>query len=176
MTKRLVSILICLIVLFSLCSCGENNEKNTENTTGNLSSDNKITEEASVDVDLKKVYDDCAEIMPEMLVLDADMMFDYCGIKAEYCIESYVAICANSLRTDEIWLIKVTDSDALSRISDLAEARLKAKGDESISYSPEQYEVVQNAKTIIKGDYFALLVSPDVTSLENIFNNATDIY
>ena len=44
--------------------------------------------------------------------------------------------------------------------------RLFAKGEESITYSPEQYAIVQKAVTVTEGLYFALVVSPDVDALK----------
>ncbi len=167
MTKRLIALLMGLSLVFSLSACGGN--KNEDDTTNSPSSE-ETTLSISEGSDLKDIYDKCTEKMPEMIALDADMMLNYCGIKAEDCAEFYVSICADSLRTDEIWLIKAKDATALKTLSDLATARLKAKGDESITYSPEQYEVVQKAKVVTKGDYFALLVSPDAAALEAIVN------
>ena len=43
------------------------------------------------------------------------------------------------------------------------------KGEESITYSPEQYEVVQKAQVLTNGLYMALIVSPDVEALAEIF-------
>lgn len=168
MTKRLLALLMGLSLVLSLAACGGDKENETTDTpAGN---ETTIGDEASSD--LKAVYDKCTEKMPEMMPLDASMMLDYCGIKAEDCEEFFVSICADSLRTDEIWLIKAKDGTVIENLSSLATARLKAKGDESITYSPEQYEVVQKAKVITKGNYFALLVSPDAAALEAIVNES----
>ena len=85
------------------------------------------------------------------------------------------AICSDSLRTDEIWLIEAVDAEALQRIQTLAENRLTAKAEESITYSPEQYAIVQKAVVVTQGNYFALLVSPEVEALETLFRNAAGI-
>ncbi len=169
MTKKIIAIVLAVLLITTVfCSCGD--KKDDENKPNNTTT--TTTEPAVVNVNLKTLYDRCTAKMPEMISLDADIMLDYCGIKAEDCVEFYVSICADSLRTDEIWLIKATDEDALKAISDLAKSRLKAKADESITYSPEQYDVVQKAKVITNGEYFALIVSPDVAEIENIVNNA----
>lgn len=166
--KFIAAVLAVLLIMTVFCSCGgdKGEETQPDNTT------TTTTESAVVSVNLKILYDSCTAKMPEMISLDAEMMLDYCGIKAEDCAEFYVSICADSLKTDEIWLIKTTNADALKRISDLANSRLKAKADESITYSPEQYKVVQKAKIITSGEYFALIVSPDVAEIESIVNDA----
>ncbi|MBQ3528570.1 MAG: DUF4358 domain-containing protein [Clostridia bacterium] len=161
--KRFISLIMCTCLVISLCACGSKEVEKNDDKTGN----NTVKT-----VDLDKVYSDCAKVMPEMISLDSDMMLNYCGIKAEDCKKSLVYICGDSLLTDEIWLIEAVDEDALKTISDLADKRLEAKGEESITYSPVQYEVVQKAKIVTVGNYFALLVSPDVDELEKIVNGA----
>lgn len=132
------------------------------------------TEAAPVVLNMQELYDTITamENMPEMLPLDVDMQLNFCGIAADDCAQSVVAICADGLRTDELWLIEAVDEAALARIQELAANRLTAKGEESITYSPEQYAVVQKAETIVIGNYFILLVSPDVTNLAACVQNA----
>ena len=103
--------------------------------------------------------------VPAMLPLDAEMQLDYCGIDSATVKESVVAICADSLRADEIWLIEAQDEDAAKAIVGLAEFRLEQKSEESITYSPEQYEVIQKAVLLQKGNYVILLVSPIAETL-----------
>lgn len=118
-------------------------------------------------LNMQELYDTVTamENIPEMLPLDADMQLNFCGIAAEDCVQSVVAICSDGLRTDEFWFIEAADADALARIQEMAANRLTAKGEESITYSPEQYAVVQKAETVVTGNYFILLVSPEVTEL-----------
>ena len=171
MTKKIIAVLMSLSLLFVLCSCASkaDNEEQTSSETNTQINEVKPTEKI---VDLKKVYDDCVALMPEMTVLDADMMYDFCGVNPADCAESYVAVCADSLRADEIWIIKAKDADALKRIEEAAKNRIQAKDEESITYSPEQNKIVKAAKTIIIGEYFGLLVSPDVDKLANVCYDA----
>ena len=131
----------------------------------------------SVTLNLSEIYGTMTalENAPEMIPLDGDMQLNFCGIDPADCAQSAVAICANSLRTDEIWLIEAVDEAALARIQEKAESRLTAKGEESITYSPEQYAIVQEARILTAGNYFALLVSPDVDALAEIFRTAAGI-
>lgn len=166
MTKKLLSILLCISMLLILCSCGAKDNGDTTSTTNETVSQTVNIEQ--VDVDLKKVYDDCVALMPEMTVLDSEMMYNFCGVNPQDCDEYYVAVCADSLRADEIWIIKAKDVDALNRIEEAAKNRIQAKDEESITYSPEQNKVVKAAKTLSSGEYFALLVSPDVDKIANV--------
>ena len=164
MFKKVISCVMVLALMFALCACGAKEGPNHNTTTTETPSD--------VTVNLKDLYDECATKMPEMIALDSEMMLNFCGINEADCKEVYVSICADSLRADEIWLIEAKDADALNRISQLASARLTAKEDESITYSPEQYAIVQKAEIITFGNYFALVVSPDVSTIKNIIVNA----
>ncbi len=125
-------------------------------------------------IDIPTVYENiCAAVkVPQMLELNSDLMLDYCGIKQEYVSQAKVLICADSLRTDEIWLLEAADSAAASKLMDLAGKRLDKKGEESITYSPEQYKVVEKAELIQIGNYIALLVSPDSAAMAEVFRNA----
>lgn len=107
--------------------------------------------------------------MPEMIELDQILMLDYCGIEQADVKQAVVAICADSLRTDELWLVEAIDEEAAQRIVELAQFRLEMKGEESITYSPEQYEVVQQAKLLQEGTFVALLVSPEVDALTVLY-------
>lgn len=178
MTKKILALLLCAAVL---CLAGCGSQENTP-TTAATTAPTQATEATQAPtpapttepfvVDLQGAYDACLAKMPDMIGLDADMMLNYCGIQAADCVEAYVAICADGLRTDEIWIIQATDVEALNRILDLAAARITAKAEESQTYSPEQYAVVQKAQTLQMGDYMALVVSPDVMELAAIVSSA----
>ena len=100
------------------------------------------------------------------------MQLNFCGIDAADCLQSVVAICADSLRADEIWLIEAADDAALEKIQNLAQVRLNAKAEEAENYSPEQYAVIQEAQQITIGNYYVLLVSPKANALAEAVRNA----
>ena len=125
-------------------------------------------------IDVQAVYDSMADVLPEMLPMDEAMMLNFCGIKAEQCKQVVVAVCSDGLRADEVWLIEAVDEGTLEELKNLADGRLTRKGEESITYSPEQYEVVKKAEVITAGNYLAVLVSPDVDALVKIFNEAAN--
>lgn len=149
--KKIIAIALALVLVFA-AGCGQSG---------------KVAQ-----MDMQAVYDSMIPNMPEMLPMDESMMLNFCGIKAENCKQAVVAVCSDGLRADEIWLIEANDATALKELQDLAEGRLTRKGEESITYSPEQYEVVQKAQVITAGNYLAVIVSPDVDALADIFNNA----
>jgi hypothetical protein len=113
-------------------------------------------------------------VLPEMLPMDEMMMLNFCGIQADMCKQAVVSVCFDGLRADEIWLIEAKDADSLKQLEALANSRLERKGEESITYSPEQYEVVQKAEVITAGNYLVVIVSPDVQDLVEIWNQAAN--
>ena len=123
-------------------------------------------------VDLEQLYDSFVPTLPEMLVLDRDMMLNYCGVDADLCVQAVVAVCADSLRADEIWLLEAADASALKTLKAAADERLNTKAEESESYSPEQYAVVQDAQVITAGNYLVVIVSPDAPALAELFRQA----
>lgn len=124
------------------------------------------------EVDLTGVYESCQELLPEMVTMDEDTMLNFLGIVTEDCDQAIAATCVNGLRTDEIWLVEAKDGEALERLKALAEGRLEAKRDETVSYAPDQYAVVEKAELLTEGNYLVLLVSPDVDGLKTIVEGA----
>ena len=151
--KKYVVLLLALLML-CLVGCGNKAE--------------------NVSMDVQSVYDSMEDILPEMLPMDEAMMLNFCGIKSEMYNQAVVAVCSDGLRADEIWLIEAKDADTLKELKTLADGRLTRKGEESITYSPEQYKVVEKAEVITAGNYLAVLVSPDVDALVKIFNEAAN--
>lgn len=144
--KKTVAVILALALMLGMTACAAADAK---------------------EVVLDAVYSQLLETMPEMILIeDADMRLNLMGIQAEDCTQVITAVCADGLRTDEVWLIEAKDAAALERIAALAENRLFAKAAESETYSPEQYAVVQKAVTVTEGLYFAMLVSPDVDTLK----------
>lgn len=163
--KRIFALILAVVLLLSMNACGNAPERETQATVA-------ATQAAAVPADMQSIYDAMAELMPEMILMDETTMLNFCGISAEDCTQVVAAICADGLVTDEVWLIEAKDEAALERLKALAETRLQLKGEESITYSPEQYAVVQEARIITEGLYMALIVSPDVDALAEIFSGA----
>ena len=162
--KKLLILTLAALMMFSLLACGGN---------GNEESQPKEIKQ----LDMKVAYQtlEGAVQLPAMLTLDESLMLDYCGISSEKVKQAVVAICEDSLRTDEIWLLEAVSEDAAKDLMDAANNRLKKKGEESITYSPEQYAVVQKAQLLQFEKYVVLFVSPDAEALANAFRQELGI-
>lgn len=124
-------------------------------------------------MDMQAVYDSFVPSLPDMLLMDEEMMLNFCGIDASVCKQAVVAVCSDGLRADEIWLIEAKDAKTLKELESLAQSRLDRKGEESITYSPEQYEIVQAAQVITAGNYLAVIVTPEAAALAELFQAAS---
>ena len=144
--KRLFALVLALTLALGMTACGG--------------------EEAAKSADLNALYETMTPNLPQMLPMDETTMMNFLGIDAADCTQAAVAICAEGLRADEVWLIEAKDADAFARLKALAEARLQAKAEETVSYNPEQYAVVEKAQLFSQGNYLFLLVSPDVDTLK----------
>lgn len=162
--RRLIAMVLAASMLLCLCGCKADTPEETQAPV--------VTQESGAPVNMELIYEEIASRMPEMILMDETTMLNFCGIQADDCVQVVAAICADGLITDEVWLIEAKDAAALEKLKSLAETRLQMKGEESITYSPEQYAVVQEAKIITDGMYMALIVSPDVDALAEIFLNS----
>lgn len=147
--KRMVSLILAFALV--LAACGKSPEK---------------------EVDLQSVFNSLTEKMPEMLVLDETIQLNLLGINSADCQQVITAICADSVRADEIWLIQAKDTTALERLKALAKTRVEAQAEVCESYSPDQYAIVKEAELVTNGLYFALLIGPDAASMKKTFISA----
>lgn len=151
--KKLISLILALSLLLSLAACGGKAE-------------------APVSVDVKALYESFSQYMPDMFYPDEATLMSFLGIDPADCAQYQVAICAEGMRSDEVWLIEAKDQAALENLRQLAQIRIEAKLDETVSYAPDQYVVVEKAQVLENGLYLALFISPDVDSLKAGFEAA----
>lgn len=151
--KKAISLILVFSMMLLLAACG-----------------GKTEEVASIDVNA--LYESYSQYMPEMFYPDEDTMLNFLGISTEDCVQYKVAVCAEGMRADEVWLIEAKDAAALENLRQLAETRIQAKLDETVSYVPDQYVIVEKAQLLVQGNYLALLISPEVDALKAGFEAA----
>ncbi len=151
--KKVFSLILLLALVLSMAACG-----------------GKTEDVASVD--LNALYESYGPYMPDMFEPDEDTMLNFLGVDVKDCVQYRVAICAEGMRSDEIWLMEAKNASALKNLQEMAQTRIEAKKDETVSYAPDQYVVVEKAVVLTKGNYLALLISPDVEALQTGFEAA----
>lgn len=151
--KKVISLMLALMLVLSLAACGGK-------------------EEETVSVDVNALYESYAQYMPDMFEPDVDTLMNFLGISVEDCAQYKVAICAEGMRADEVWLIEAKDASSLETLQQLAQTRIEAKLEETVTYAPDQYVVVEKAVVLTNGNYLALLISPNVDTLKAGFEAA----
>lgn len=151
--KKALSLLLALSLVLSMTACGDKAEE-------------------TVSMDVNALYESYSQYMPDMFYPDDDTMLNFLGISAEDCAQYKVAICAEGMRTDEVWLIEAKDEASLETLRKLAQTRIESKLDETVTYAPDQYVIVEKAELLVNGLYLALLISPDVDTLKAVFEAA----
>lgn len=158
--KRLLALLLAAMMLL-LTACGGNDDVVSDEI-----------EDAVASADLHEVYESMGDYLPEMMLMDEGSMLNYYGVDSEKCNQVVLAICADGLRADEVWLAEAKDAESLAELMEMAESRLAAKEEETINYTPDQYEIVKEAELYTNGMYLVFLVSPDVDTLKSIVDAA----
>ena len=151
--KKVISLILAFALLLSLAACGGKQEE-------------------AVSLDLDALFESYSQYLPDMFYPDEATMLNFLGINVEDCIRYKVAICAEGMRSDEVWLIEAKDETALETLRQLAQTRIESKLEETVSYAPDQYVVVEKAQILTNGLYLALLISPDVDALKAGFEAA----
>lgn len=151
--KKALSLLLALSLVLSMAACGDKAEE-------------------TVSMDVNALYESYSQYMPDMFYPDDDTMLNFLGISVEDCAQYKVAICAEGMRTDEVWLIEAKDEASLETLRQLAQTRIESKLDETVTYAPDQYVIVEKAELLVNGLYLALLISPDVDALKAGFEAA----
>lgn len=150
--KKLICVLITVCLVLSLSACG------------------KKEETASLDIDV--LYESFQQYLPDMFFPDEATLMNFLGISVDDCVRYKVAICAEGLRADEVWLIEAKDDAALKKLEELAQVRIQSKLDETETYAPDQYLIVQKAEVLTNDRYLAFFISPDVESMKAGFEAA----
>ena len=154
--KTLLSLLLALACLV-MAGCGKNSSASS----------------LPKGMDMQELYTSVTSLdtVPEMLLLDETMMLRQYGIDQSLVKQAVVAVCLNSLRADESWLLEAKDDASLEKLKTLAQNRLTAKSEESITYSPEQYAIIQQAQLLCQDGYLILLVGPDAAAQADLVKN-----
>ena len=148
--KKIIALLLVFVMLLTVSACGSTKK--------------------SLDID--GLYGSLEQYLPEMFEPDEDTLLNFLGVQAADCTKYKIAICAEGLRVDEVWLIEAKDQVALERLQTLANNRIQSKLDETVSYVPDQYPIVQQAQVLTDGLYLALFISPEVESMAAAFEAA----
>lgn len=104
--------------------------------------------------------------------IGTDRIAELYGIKAADVAQSAGFITVTGAFPEEAVMIQAKDDAAKSRIVKLLQARLDDVKNQSESYDPDSYALVQKCKVITSGDYVALFLAAGHTQMESAFESA----
>ena len=154
--KKMILMLACAVVL--LCGCGK--------------------EEAAKDVNLSQLLDEMKAEMEkegnfnEMMDLTSDDMSLLYGIETSEISQFAGTISKVGTNSDEILLLEVADGVNAQDVLAKLESRYQAKANEAKDYLPEEYEKIQSCEILQNGNYLALVVHSQYTSLSDMWKQA----
>ena len=131
------------------------------------------TEKAGVTPDMQTVYADMAPYLPDdALAYQPDFVFNAYGVKAEDCKQQVVMSYYDGAVTAEVWLIEAVNKDALTKIKELAEARLDSMTEQFKNYDAKAAALCEDAELFTHGNCLVLIVSDRAGELLEIYNAA----
>ncbi len=151
--KKLIYALLLLCLVFGLAACGG---------------------QKTLDVDVEQLLDDMAAKVQwkEMMTMSSKHLKNLYGI-AEADVVKFSGVMKNDgITADEILLLEAEDEAKADALKEKLQARLKNKANEAKDYLPAQYAVIEKAEIKQQGKYLALLVSPNVTALSELWQQA----
>ncbi len=124
--------------------------------------------------DLERLYTEISALgeAPEMIRLADKRIQRSTGVDPESCAEILVAVSADGLRVDEIWLIRSLDEEGAKAAESLARSRVEQICSETENYLPDQFAVAKEARIVRSGVYVGLFVSPEAAGMETAFRKA----
>ena len=127
-------------------------------------------DETREESELDAVYAElCRQLsVPEMLEVSA-RVDSVLGIGPEEYEAGRFYFCANGLKADEIWLVKLADEAAVQAMLDKARERIEVKANSLDKYLPAESELTRRGITAAAGNYVALFISPDAEQMQRIF-------
>ena len=150
--KRLISVIAAVISLcVIICSCGESAQPLSA-VFASIKSEvgvSEMTEFSSVD-DLDRFY----------------------GLKAEDVSDFSGGINKTGVNQEEIVLVKAADNEAAERIETSLNKRYESKLNETRSYNPEQYAIIEKCSVEKDGLYVSLIISENASAMREIYRKA----
>ena len=149
-------------------------EPETQNTEIDVTIISETSETASGAVSAEAIYMKLREAaaLPDMFAVPNDVIADYYGIFPGDYSDSIFMMNTDSLKADEIVIIRAVDEEAAKRVAGRLKQRLTDKALEAEVYSPEQFAVINGCTVTQDGLWLSMIVSPDADRLVAAYKNA----
>ena len=121
----------------------------------------------ALEVDVESLLETMAEQTEwkDMMSMNVKHLKNLYGIEEADLTSFAGAMKTDGITADEVLILEAKDTKTAEALVKKLQARLKAKSNEAKDYLPAQYKVIEEAEILQKERYAALLVSPDVEAL-----------
>ena len=152
--KKILAVLLCCAMLFTLAACGEEPAKNPKT--------------ADVVANLRDAIE-----FPEMAELTADDLIYYGYDLSAADVEDMTFVLAGSgITADEVCIIKLVDAAKADAVVTMMKARRDEVKNTAASYTPDEVEKLDTAVIGSKGAYVYYACTNDNAKAKEILNNA----
>ncbi len=155
--KKVILMFVCMMVF--LCGCGKK-------------------EEAAKDVNISQLLDEMkAELeksgsFNEMMDFTSEDMTLLYGIETSEISQFAGTISKVGTNSDEILLLEVSAAADAQAVAEKLESRYQTKANEAKDYLPEEYEKIQSCSILQDGNFVALIVHSQYTTLSDMWKQA----
>ena len=149
-------LMVTLLGAVLLAGCSGNESKPVEPD---------LTANEMVDEMLAKVE------QPAMMELPAEQMQDIYHIDPEKFEDYAIRIPMMNVKTNEIAVMKVKNSDDVPEVEDAVKQRAADVQKQFETYLPDQYENAKNYQLVTKGNYVLFVISDQADELVKVFNS-----
>lgn len=108
----------------------------------------------------------------EMMDLTSEDMRLLYGIETSEVSQFAGTISKVGTNSDELLLLEVAEGTDTASVREKLESRYQTKANEAKDYLPEEYEKIQSCEILENGNYVALIVHSQYSSLSDMWNQA----
>lgn len=179
--KKLMALMMTLAIGGALVGCGNNTNDVVPPTEMETPVEDMPTEDVPggevVDGQVSPLANEVTVItegieLPGLVPMPAEMFNDTYGIDSSLLKDYYVGMPMMNVHATEIAIFEVNNEADIDTVMAAIEKRQQALAEQWQSYLPDQYELVQNYKTAVKGNQVLFVISDQADAIVNNFNAA----
>lgn len=174
--KKLIAMMMTLAIGGALVGCTNNQEQPPTPPTG-VETPVENPEEVPTEGEVSPLANEVATItegmeLPSLVPMPEEMFNDTFGIDTSLLKDYYVGMPMMNVHATEIAIFEVNNEADVDTVMAGIEKRQKALEEQWKSYLPDQYELVQNYKTAVKGNKILFVISDQADAIVENFNAA----
>ena len=109
--------------------------------------------------------------LPELVELPEELFIYSYGIEPEWFDSAVSYSCLDSMKPDEIVIIRAVDEEAANNVRKKLKTRLAYKIKSAENYLPETVPILNNGVVRQDGLIVSMIVSGEITAIINVYKN-----